>query len=422
MPVTRTASIRYMRSEAYLDSVDRMLNKITWKKALIFGQIFNDHKKERTWILPPITSIFQPVAFGGARIKVSGAYRKTFYSRKNLSVETDLSYGFRNHDVNGTISLKGMYNPFSRGEFKITAGRSFDFIYAGDAWVNVLKRSNIYLNNSLLLDHQIEIFNGIHLSTTFEIAFRRSVSTYKVGNNADSIFGIPNDPPIPFQSYNASYGEVKLYYTPRLKYIREPREKIFLGSKWPTFYAIWRKGIPNFFGSAVDFDYLEFGLIHKINLSVAGNTTYTIKTGDFLNQRDLRLIDYKYMKQGDPLFFQNPQQNFQALDSTFPVFNRFYQANLVHEFNGLLINKIPFLKRLKLQEVAGAGMLIAPEKDLRYVEVFGGIERVFKWPFNPLAKIKLGFYVVGSAANKFNNPIQFKIGLTTWDRFKNNWR
>ncbi|MFZ1263038.1 MAG: DUF5686 and carboxypeptidase regulatory-like domain-containing protein [Chitinophagaceae bacterium] len=413
---------KYMRSEAYLDSVDRMLNKITWKKALIFGQIFNDHKKERTWILPPLTSLIQPVAFGGTRLKIGGAYRKTFLSRKNLSLEADISYGFRNRDVNGTVSLQRMYNPFSGGEFKISAGRSFDFIYAGDAWVNVLKRSNIYLNNSLLFDHQIELFNGVHLSTKFEIAFRRSVINYKVGNNADSIFGIANEPPIDFEPYNASYSEIKIYYTPRMKYIREPKERILLGSKWPTFYVMWRRGIPDLFRSKIDFTFLEMGIMQKINLSVAGNTNYIIKTGNFPNRRDLRVIDYKFVKQGDPLFFQNPQQNFQALDSTFPLFNRYYQANLVHEFNGLLINKIPFLKKLKLQEVAGTGFLIAPEKDLKYVEVFAGIERVFKWPFNPLAKLKLGIYVVGSAANKFNNPVQFKIGLTTWDRFRNNWR
>ena len=413
---------RYMRSEAYLDSVDRMLNKITWKKALIFGQIFNDHKKERTWIVPPLTSLIQPVAFGGARLKIGGAYRKTLVSRKNLSLEADVSYGFRNHDVNGTVSFRKMYNPFSRGQYKISVGRNFEFIYPGDAWVNVLKRSNIYLNNAIAVEHELELFNGIHLINSFEVAFRRSVSDYKVGNNADSIFGVPNEPPVKFDAYNATYNEIKLFFTPRLKYIREPKEKIFLGSKWPTFYITWRKGLPGLFQSKIDFDYLELGIEHHINLGVAGNTNYIIKSGDFINRNDLRIIDYKFMKQGDPLFFQNPQKTFQALDSTFPVFNRFYQGNLVHEFNGALINKIPFLKKLKLQEVAGAGFLIAPEKNLKYFELFTGIERVFKWPFNPLAKIKLGIYVVGSAANKFNNPVQFKIGLTTWDRFKNNWR
>ena len=231
---------RLMRSEAYLDSMDRVLNKITWKKILIFGQLFNDHKKERAWILPPVTSLIQPVAFGGARLKIGGAYRKTFSSRKNVSLEADVSYGFRNHDVNGTVSVRRMYNPFSRGQFKISAGRNFEYIYPGDAWVNVLKRSNIYLNNSLEAEHEIEIVNGVHLSNTFEIAFRRSVSGYKVGNNADSIFGISNDPPVEFDPYNATYAQIKLHFTPRLKYIREPKEKIFLGSKWPTFYVSWK--------------------------------------------------------------------------------------------------------------------------------------------------------------------------------------
>ena len=413
---------RYMRSEAYLDSIDRVLNKITWKKMLIFGQVFNDHKKERMWILPPITSIIQPVSFGGARLKLAGAYRKTFPSRKKLAVEADISYGFRNHDVNGAISVKRLYNPFNQGQFGISAGRNFEFIYPGDAWVNVLKRSNIYLNNSVEINHGLDIFNGLRLLNKFEVAFRRSVSDYKVGNNADSIFGISNDPPVEFDPYNATYNEIKLYFTPKLRYIREPKEKIYLGSKWPTFYVAWKKGVPKLFKSKIDFDYLEFGVEQHINLGVAGQTAYIVKTGDFTNTKNLRIIDFKFMRQGDPLFFQNPNKSFQALDSTFPVFDRFWQGNLVHEFNGFLINRIPFFKKLKLQEVAGGGFLITKERSLRYLEFFTGIERVFKWPFNPLARVKLGIYVVGSVANKFNNPVQFKIGLTTWDRFRNAWR
>jgi len=413
---------RYMRSEAYLDSMDRVLNKITWPKMLIFGQIFNDHKKERMWILPPVTSIIQPIAFGGARLKLAAAYRKTFSSRKNVSLEGEISYGFRNKDVNGSIQFSKLYNPFSRGKYRIEVGRNFDFIYAGDAWVNVLKRSNIYLNNSLAAGHELEIFNGLFLSNKLELALRRSVSDYKVGNNADSIFGIVNEPPVQFDPYNATYNEVKVYYTFKRKYIREPKEKIILGSKWPTVYITWLKGVPKFFSSEINFDYLELGLEQEINLGVAGNSRYRIKTGDFLNTRDLRIIDYKFMRQGDPIFFQNPEKAFQALDSTFPVFDRFYQGNLLHEFNGFFINRIPFMKKLKLQEVAGGGFLFTRERHLRYFEFFTGIERVFKWPFNPLARVKLGVYIVGSIANKFNNPVQFKVGLTTWDRFKNRWR
>ena len=136
----------------------------------------------------------------------------------------------------------------------------------------------------------------------------------------------------------------------------------------------------------------------------------------------MRLVDYQFQRRGDPLFFLNPNRAFQSLDSTFALFERFYQGNLVHEFNGALINKIPFFKKLKLQEIAGAGFLIADERNLVYTEIFAGIERVFKWPPNPLSRFKLGIYVVSSFANTFRSPLQFKIGITTWDRFKNRWR
>lgn len=416
-------SVQKLRqSLVYLDSVDRVLNKITWPKMLIFGQLFNDHRKQRSWILPPITALVQPISFGGTRLRLAGAYRKTFPDRTNLSLDADLSYGFRNQDVNGSLSVQRKYNPFQKGQFGVKAGRNFEFIYAGDAWVNVLKRSNIYLNTGLEMSHEIELFNGLTLMNQVELAWRRSVSDYKVSNNADSIFGIPNEPALDFQPYNAVYNEVKLYYTPKLRYIREPREKIYLGSKYPTFYAHWRKGVPGLMKSAIDFDYLEFGLMQTIPWGTPGNSSYTVKTGDFLNTKNLQRIDYRFMRQGDPLFFLNPQRMFQALDSTFPVFDRYYQGNLLHEFNGALINKVPLFKKLQLQEVAGGGFLIAPERNLRYAELFAGIERVFKWPFNPLSRIKLGVYVVGAVANQFKNPVQFKIGLTSWDRFRNRWR
>jgi hypothetical protein len=79
------------------------------------------------------------------------------------------------------------------------------------------------------------------------------------------------------------------------------------------------------------------------------------------------------------------------------------------------------MKKLKLLEVAGAGFLIAPERDLRYAEVFAGLEKVITWPSNPISKFKLGVYITASKANAFKNPIQFKIGLTTWDWRRNKW-
>lgn len=411
-------------SEAYRDSMDAVLNKITWSKMLIFGQIFSDHRKERTWILPPITSLFQPFQFGGSRIQVAATYKKTFPSRKDISITGIVSYGFRNKDVNGSITMERKYNPFNRGFYSLSVGREFQNFFPGDAWINMLKRSNIYLNNSIEIGHGVELLNGLFITNNLEIALRRSVADYKINENVDSLFGdvLTDNKPVEFDPYNAFYYKVKLQYTPGQKYLREPKEKIIIGSKWPTFYVQWKKGIPNVFESEIDFDYLEFGMQQKVKMGPLGILSYTVKTGSFPSRKDLRLVDYLFQRRGDPLFFQMPHKVFQALDSTFPLFKRYYQGNFVQEFNGSLISKIPFMKKLGLQEIAGTGFLIAPERDLRYAEAFAGIEKVFNSPLNPLSKLKIGFYVVGSVANKFNNPVKFKIGITSWDRFKNRWR
>ena len=410
-------------TKVYLDSIDRLINKITWKKWLWSGQEFNDHEKERHWSLPNLPSFYQPIQFGGTRIMFSAWYSKKYPSKKTLEINPEISYGIRNHDINGHLNVRHMYNPFNRGIVYVEGGRDFQYIFAGDAWINMIKRSNVFLNNVIKVGHGLELVNGLFLWTDIDLAFRRSVSDYKTNPLSDSLLGdiITNNRAVDFESYNAAYGKIRLQYTPRQRYIREPKEKVILGSAWPTFYVTWRKGIPGPIQSKVDFDYLELGMEQEIKLGLLGISSYKIKTGSFFNQKDLRMVDYQFQRRGDPFLFMNPNEAFQAMDSTFAVFHRFYQAHYVHEFNGVFINKIPLLKKLQLREVAGAGFLVAPERSLRYAEGFAGIERVFKWPFNPLTKFKLGVYVVGSAANHFQNPVQFKIGITTWNRKSGKW-
>ena len=357
---------RVVTSKAYLDSIDRLTNKFTWKKILLFGQTIYNREKERAWHLVPITAMYQPFNFGGSRISGGAFYTKTYPSRKNIALFFNVSYGFRNDDVNGSIRLTRMYNPFNRGFYRIELGRDFQYIYEGDAWINMIKRNNFYLNNSLGFGHGLELFNGLFLYTDLDFAFRRSLSNYKTNSRIDSLFGdiLEDNQAVDFEPYNAVYGSVKLGYTPGQRYIREPKEKIILGSSWPTFYVSWRKGIAGVMRSEVNFDYLEFGIEQEVKLGTTGISKYKIKSGTFVNSKDLRLVDYQFQRRGDPLLFMNPHEAFQSLDSTFPVFHRFYQGHYVHEFNGAIINKIPFLKKLNLREIAGGGFFNCPGTQL----------------------------------------------------------
>lgn len=412
-------------SKAYLDSIDKKTNKANWKNILYNGQTLSYHEKGIRYNLPSIASTVA-FGFGGFRTQLPFSFYKTDSLRKTTLLNTNLSYGYLNRDINGRIHLARRYNPFNQGSYTLGLSRDFAAIFSGDAWINQLKRSNYYLDNALSAGWSREVINGLYVKTNASMALRRSLAGYKTYSFVDSAFQKvllePTGSAPSFESYNALYADIELSYTPLQPYIREPLEKIVLEPKWPTIYMKWRKGIPRLLGSEVDFDYNELGVRQQLRMGLIGNAQYNIKTGSFFNTKDLRLVDYKWQRRGDPILFMNPIEAFQSMDSTFATFKRYYEGHYFHEFNGAILNKIPLFKKLGLREVAGAGFLIAPERNLRYIEAFAGVERVFKLPFQNFQKVKLGVYGSSAFANQFQAPLQFKIGITSWDTFGNKWR
>lgn len=405
----------------YLDSVDKYNNKITLKKLFIDGIDNHNWRKERLMIFASIPDLYMPLQLGGGRIGYNFYLNKIYKNKKNITLNTRINYGIRNKDFQGSIGFSKLYNPFSRGYYFVNVGREFGQIFEGDAWINLIKRSNIFLKEGIELGHRIELLNGLVLANKLEYTIRKSVANYKTNSKYDSSWiggNLSNNVAVQFPTYEAFYNTIALEYTPRQKYIREPKEKIILGSKWPTVSVSWRKGIPGILGSKINFDYLEFGIAQKLKLGLAGESRYTFITGSFLSKKDLRLVDYKFMRRGDPLFFSNPTLSFQSLDSTFPAFKRFYEGHYLHEFHGAILNKIPLLKKLNLLEVAGGGILYVPERNLKYGELFFGVEKIIRfWR----QRYKIGGYIVTSVANKYNNPLQFKIGLEVFNKRKNSW-
>jgi len=118
-------------------------------------------------------------------------------------------------------------------------------------------------------------------------------------------------------------------------------------------------------------------------------------------------------------FGLSPNKNFQSLDSSFPIFKRFYEGHYVHQFHGAILNKIPLLKKLNLLEVAGGGLLYVPERNLKYAEIFFGAEKVIRFWRD---RYKIGGFVVSSFANQYKNPVQFKISLSKFDRKTKAWK
>ena len=406
-------------SDQYRDSVEKEHNKVRFINLLWRGQDIENWRKERYITLPALVQTVNPLSIGGPRFGAWFRYNKKFKNKKEVSFFPNITYGPWNKDYRGRILGNYLVDPFSRTRINWDIGRSTSNLFWNDAIVNLFDRTNYYLKENITFGIRREIANGLFLSNTVEMGFRKSMHDYVISSYMDSIlYNGETRRPVYFEDYSAFFNELELSYTPEQKYIREPYEKVILGSRFPTFYAKWRKGIPGVLKSIISYDFIEIGARQEVNLGTIGLSQYNIKYGNFVQEGNVEPADYKFIARGNPWLFFNSLNSFQAMDSTFALFKGFLEGHHRHEFNGALLNKIPFVKKLKLAESAGVGFLIAPERNLRYVEFFAGIEKQFTILRQPL---RLGAWGVSSYANQFKNPIQLKFSLRAYNFQRDSW-
>jgi hypothetical protein len=201
--------------------------------------------------------------------------------------------------------------------------------------------------------------------------------------------------------------------------MREPYQKVILGSNYPTFLVNHKKGWNKIGGSDIDFDYIDFGIDHSLLLGTLGNSRYTLTAGKFVNTRDLRYVDLKRMRQSDPYLYSDPMHSFQLLDTSLVATDWFIEGHYLHHFNGAMINNLPLIKKLKLRTVAGAGFMWIKESNYRHEEMFGGIERIFK--IGARRRLKIGVYGVLAQSNYSAPTTDWKISFDVIDTWKRDW-
>lgn len=399
----------------YLDSVDQAFNKITALKVLWWGIDHRNRAKKTQWTINSVAGLIRPIFIAGPRIAPGFFFFKKWKNEMTLDTYTEASMGFLNADLKGTTWWRYRYDPFHFGTINFNFSHSFDVIRDYDAITQIYKRDNFIETTELKIGHYYEVLNGLYLDADISMSERRSLDGYKF-LNTDNI--LPNNDPSEFETYQALIAAATLEFTPNQKYMREPNRKVVLGSKWPTFYLYYEKGIPGVFGSDVDHDYAAVGVRQSFKIGTIGTSSYHLKTGMFLNTKALKVADEKYQRQSDPIWFSNPLYSFQGLDSTLPTRKAYYEAHFVHHDNGSILNKIPFMKKTRIGLVVGGGSLYVPEFDWLHYEVLAGLERNFKFSKR---RLRIGIYGVLSGGNHITPTPSFKVSFAILDNRSMKW-
>jgi len=407
----------YYVSEEFYEKQDSNINNLNVWDYLLNGITHINRKKDWMFYINPLILQMNIFGIGGYRHRLGGTFQKEFANNYLLETEGDIDYGFANEDIRGKAGIGLTYFPKKFVRTFVRFGDYYDMINNYASIGSIFSRSNYVRSQTFSIAQRMELINGLFAEMTFDYSDQKPINNLKLEQWSSDLFGGVNTP-IEFERYTKFEIRLDVKYHHRQKYIIKKGKKILLGSKYPVVSFNYRKGIPTLFNSEVNFDYLEIGLKHSSDVARIGQVDWSILAGSFVNRSNLRVLEYKYFRGSDAIFFSDPLRSFQLLGPTLSTPNAFYRGNYFQHFNGLILNKIPLINRLKLTEAAGAAFIAIPNQNFAHAEIYLGLEKVFRIKQQIF---RVGVYGCTSDSNLDKSNYEFKIGFNFYNTYSKKW-
>jgi hypothetical protein len=377
----------------YVDSLDRVRNKITSNKLLFTGMNFSKERKKENLTLSPLINLagvlYNPVE--GRYFEYNIKYNKQFEGRKNLAIEPVLRYGFSNKHANAYVNTDYNFGKkylnnvsFSAGQkvFQMDNANPIDPInntLAAYYWQH--NHIKIYEAAFAKISYSKGLGDGFTVGLSAQFQDRKPLE-----NTIDSLKGKAFTPNYPtnivssnITAHQAFTASVNITWRPGAKYIELPDRKIALGSKYPTFNLNITKGLATIFGSDVDYTKWKFSISDNLDFKLGGRFSYRLATGGFINANKLSIIDYTHFLGNETVLANTYLNSFQLMpyyqySNTAKTYG---EAHVEYHLNGLITNKIPLLRKWNWFFVLGGNGLYINQNS-HYYEAFFGIENIFK--------------------------------------------
>lgn len=412
-------SIRIIReSKPYLDSMDRVENKLEWGDLLLGYTWRNSWKRQEFEVESPINT-FQLNAVQGFNVFSLLAYRKAFDKgrNKNLEAKTRFSYGFSEKIFRASGDFSYRFDPKKFAQIRLAGGQEI-------LQFNELEPISMLLNTNYMLfgrrhyarlydkkfvkaDYQQEITNGLLLYGLAQWAERSPLENHSdyslfYRKSRDYEPNYPQGAPIEepdLQTSRAFSAGISARIRLKQRYMDYPDRKYVLESKFPDLWLHYRLGVPAF-GTEVEYHRLSFSITKDdIKLGLTGVTRLRLEAGRFLGKQQLPFFDFKHFLGNEANIANHARYlySFKRLPYyEFSTQKSWAEAHFEHNFKGFLTDKVPGLKKLGLSLVAGANYLYTEEQghyhefSLGFDGIGVGIARLLR--FDVVSSFRQGRY------------------------------
>jgi hypothetical protein len=386
-------SLRTIReSDEYLDSIDHISNKLRFSD-LLSGYTYRDRKNNVSYnINSPLASVnFNTVEGWNAGTGIS--MNKEFDTGKELDAGLNARYGFSNQrlSMSGDASLR--YDPLTFSRVSIRGGSEL-VQYNGaqpiSPFINSLyslaDRKNymkLYLHDHAGITARRELFNGFVARLSMDYSVRTPVnnaSDYSFADNdrREYTSNIPvnvNTSEIAYDKSNAFITGMELSFTPGQEYIMRPDVKYIVGSRYPTIKLSFSYA-DRIFGTEARFSKLEAGVEDLLDAGILGSFSYRVEGGMFLDTPPAYFNDFHHFTGNQTFVSSFADNRYDLLDYySFSSNDRFISAHITQSFGGFLLNKVPVLRKLNLNEVVTAKYLHTEYLE-HYYELGFGLEKL----------------------------------------------
>ena len=279
---------------------------------------------------------------------------------KKIQLSTGIGYGFADEKwkYRGKIryiptrhpwtvlSISHQYDLQQVALFNEDFRSSDNYLFlAFSRWGN-LDRNRPFYHRQTSVDFQTDIVKGLTSKITYRTQDYEPLFAFELFD--------PSDLETRRRNFTVSEVMAEIRIGFRERYINGDLNRAVITSNYPVFKFRYIRGLGNFLGGDLEYHKFSTRLEHSFRLGIFGRTDYFLSAGFTPSTLPYPLLESHL---GNETPFYN-QLSFNLMNYFEFVSDKYASINLVHDFNGFLLNRIPLMRRLKWRSFVEGNMLV----------------------------------------------------------------